>query len=40
MIASGYEAYDRLSPAWQKFIEGLEAGMIIYIFIFSFNIEK
>ncbi|KAI7857830.1 hypothetical protein BDC45DRAFT_598018 [Circinella umbellata] len=23
--ASAYEAYDRLSPAWQKFIEGLEA---------------
>ncbi|KAI8141372.1 hypothetical protein BJV82DRAFT_689334 [Fennellomyces sp. T-0311] len=22
---SGYEAYDRLSPAWQKFVEGLEA---------------
>ncbi|KAI9264204.1 hypothetical protein BDA99DRAFT_481422 [Phascolomyces articulosus] len=23
--ASGYEAYDKLSPAWQKFVEGLEA---------------
>lgn len=23
--ASGYTAYDRLSPAWQKFLEGLEA---------------
>jgi alpha-ketoglutarate-dependent taurine dioxygenase len=23
--ASGYEAYDRLSPAWQKLAEGLTA---------------
>ncbi|ORZ03525.1 hypothetical protein BCR43DRAFT_432262 [Syncephalastrum racemosum] len=25
MWSSGYAAYDRLSPAWQKFVEGLEA---------------
>ena len=23
--ASGYEAYDRLSPTWQKFVDGLTA---------------
>ncbi|KAI8140599.1 hypothetical protein BJV82DRAFT_645616 [Fennellomyces sp. T-0311] len=25
MWSSGYSAYDRLSPAWKKFVEGLEA---------------
>jgi alpha-ketoglutarate-dependent taurine dioxygenase len=35
--ASGYEAFDRLSPVWQRFAEGLTAthyqvGMLIVLY--------